>query len=61
LGCRHGAKGRNGRPALDTLCRDATKRQFDVVMAWNVDRLGRTQRIARPFDGAENASIATAG
>jgi DNA invertase Pin-like site-specific DNA recombinase len=45
----------------DTLCRDATKRQFDVVMAWNVDRLGRTQRIARPFDGAENASIATAG
>ena len=36
-----GAKGRNGRPAFDTLCRDATKRQFDVVMAWNVDRLGR--------------------
>ena len=28
-----GAKGRNGRPALDALCRDATKRQFDVVMA----------------------------
>src|SRR5262249_42173277 len=24
------------------LCRDATKRQFDVVMAWNVDRLGRS-------------------
>ena len=37
-----GAKGRNGRPAFDTLCRDATKRQFDVVMAWNVDRLGRS-------------------
>ena len=33
-----GVKGRNGRPALDALCRDATKRQFDVVMAWNVDR-----------------------
>src|SRR5207245_7966153 len=30
-----GAKGRNGRPAFDALCRDATKRQFDVVMAWN--------------------------
>src|SRR5215831_4833082 len=37
-----GAKGRNGRPAFDTLSRDATKRQFDVVMAWNVDRLGRS-------------------
>ena len=24
------------------LCRDATKRQFDVVMAWSVDRLGRS-------------------
>jgi DNA invertase Pin-like site-specific DNA recombinase len=35
-------KGRNGRPAFDALCRDATKRQFDVVMAWNVDRLGRS-------------------
>jgi DNA invertase Pin-like site-specific DNA recombinase len=39
-----GAKGRNGRPAFDTLCRDATKRQFDVVMAWNVDRLGRSPK-----------------
>ena len=37
-----GAKGRNGRPAFDALCRDATKRQFDLVMAWNVDRLGRS-------------------
>src|SRR5262244_219154 len=37
-----GAKGRNGRPAFDALCRDATKRQFAVVMAWNVDRLGRS-------------------
>src|SRR6266487_547506 len=37
-----GAKGRNGRPAFDALCRDATKRQFDVVMTWNVDRLGRS-------------------
>src|SRR5215471_12968952 len=35
-----GAKGRNGRPAFDALCRDATKRQFDVVLAWNADRLG---------------------
>src|SRR5205807_3075451 len=27
---------------IAALCRDATKRQFDVVMAWNVDRLGRS-------------------
>src|SRR6266403_336475 len=39
-----GAKGRNGRPAFDALCRDATKRQFEVVMAWNVDRLGRSRK-----------------
>jgi DNA invertase Pin-like site-specific DNA recombinase len=37
-----GAKGRNGRPAFDALCRDATKRQFDLIMAWSVDRLGRS-------------------
>jgi DNA invertase Pin-like site-specific DNA recombinase len=36
------AKGRDKRPAFDALCRDATKRQFDVVMAWSVDRLGRS-------------------
>ena len=37
-----GAKGRDRRPAFDALCRDATKRQFDMVMAWSVDRLGRS-------------------
>jgi DNA invertase Pin-like site-specific DNA recombinase len=24
------------------MCRDASRRQFDVVMAWSVDRLGRS-------------------
>jgi DNA invertase Pin-like site-specific DNA recombinase len=37
-----GAKGRDKRPDFDALCRDATKRQFDVIMAWSVDRLGRS-------------------
>jgi DNA invertase Pin-like site-specific DNA recombinase len=37
-----GAKGREKRPAFDRMCRDAAKRQFDVVMAWSVDRLGRS-------------------
>src|SRR5882762_7488282 len=37
-----GAKGRDERPAFDKLCRDAARRQFDMVMAWSVDRLGRS-------------------
>jgi len=37
-----GAKGRDRRPEFDRLIRDANKRQFDVVMAWSVDRLGRS-------------------
>jgi len=37
-----GAKGRDKRPQFDALLKDATKRQFDVVMAWSVDRLGRS-------------------
>jgi hypothetical protein len=37
-----GAKGREKRPAFDRLCRDAAKRKFDMVMAWSVDRLGRS-------------------
>jgi DNA invertase Pin-like site-specific DNA recombinase len=41
-GISGGGKGRNGRPAFDALCRGATKRQFDVIMAWSVDRLGRS-------------------
>jgi DNA invertase Pin-like site-specific DNA recombinase len=36
-----GAKGRDERPAFDKLCRDASRREFDMVMAWSVDRLGR--------------------
>ena len=37
-----GAKGRDKRPEFDRLLKDATRRQFDVVMAWSVDRLGRS-------------------
>jgi DNA invertase Pin-like site-specific DNA recombinase len=37
-----GAKGRDKRPAFDRLCRDAAKRQFEMMMAWSVDRLGRS-------------------
>jgi DNA invertase Pin-like site-specific DNA recombinase len=37
-----GAKGRDKRPQFDALCRDAAKRQFDAVLVWSVDRLGRS-------------------
>jgi DNA invertase Pin-like site-specific DNA recombinase len=37
-----GAKGRDKRPAFDALCRDAAQRKFDMVIAWSVDRLGRS-------------------
>jgi len=37
-----GAKGRDKRPAFNALMRDAAQRKFDMVMAWSVDRLGRS-------------------
>src|SRR5262245_31540604 len=37
-----GAKGRDKRPQFDALCKAAARREFDVVMAWSVDRLGRS-------------------
>ena len=37
-----GAKGRDKRPGLDTLLRDAARGRFDVAMCWSLDRLGRS-------------------
>ena len=37
-----GAKGRDKRPGLDEMLKDAGRRKFDVVMAWAIDRLGRS-------------------
>jgi DNA invertase Pin-like site-specific DNA recombinase len=37
-----GAKGRDKRPGLDRMLKDAVRRKFDVVMVWAVDRLGRS-------------------
>lgn len=37
-----GAKGRDKRPGLDTMLKDATRGRFDVVMSWAVDRMGRS-------------------
>src|SRR5499427_2873490 len=37
-----GSKGRDKRPGLDRMLKDASRRRFDVVMAWAIDRLGRS-------------------
>ena len=37
-----GAKGRDQRPGLNKLLEGVTRRDFDKVMAWSVDRLGRS-------------------
>lgn len=37
-----GSKGRDQRPKLDALLKGASRREFDVVAAWSVDRLGRS-------------------
>jgi DNA invertase Pin-like site-specific DNA recombinase len=36
------AKSREHRPGFDALCKDAARRRFGLVMAWSVDRLGRS-------------------
>jgi DNA invertase Pin-like site-specific DNA recombinase len=50
-----GAKGRDKRPAYNAMLRDAFRRQFDVVMAWSVDRLGRSLQELVTFLGELHA------
>ena len=37
-----GAKGRKDRPQLDAMLKGVSRRDFDVVASWSVDRLGRS-------------------
>jgi DNA invertase Pin-like site-specific DNA recombinase len=56
--CDHaisGGKGRDKRPAFDKLYKDAARRKFDLVMAWSVDRLGRSLRDLIDFLGEIHA------
>jgi DNA invertase Pin-like site-specific DNA recombinase len=32
----------HGRPGLDSMLKEASRRKFDIVMAWAIDRLGRS-------------------
>jgi DNA invertase Pin-like site-specific DNA recombinase len=37
-----GAKGRDQRPGLDALLKGVARRDFEMIAAWSVDRLGRS-------------------
>jgi DNA invertase Pin-like site-specific DNA recombinase len=49
-----GAKGREQRPAFDALCKGIARRDFDMVAAWSVDRLGRSLQDLVAFLGEMN-------
>ena len=37
-----GAKGRDKRPQFDQMLKAANRREFDIIMSWSIDRLGRS-------------------
>lgn len=51
-----GAKGRDERPAFDKLLKAATRKHFDLILAWSVDRLGRSLQHLVGFLGDIEAS-----
>jgi DNA invertase Pin-like site-specific DNA recombinase len=50
-----GAKGRDKRPEFDRLLKGAVRREFDVIMTWSVDRLGRSLQHLLDFLGEIHA------
>jgi DNA invertase Pin-like site-specific DNA recombinase len=50
-----GAKGRDKRPGFDALCKGIARKEFDLVAAWSVDRLGRSLQDLIVFLGELNA------
>ena len=50
-----GTKGRDKRPGYDKLCRGIARREFDMVAAWSVDRLGRSLQDLVAFLGELHA------
>ena len=51
-----GAKDRDKRPAFDRMLKDATRREFDMIAAWSVDRLGRSLQHLVAFLGEVHAA-----
>lgn len=37
-----GAKGRDRRPGLDAMLKGIARKDFDMIAAWSIDRLGRS-------------------
>jgi DNA invertase Pin-like site-specific DNA recombinase len=52
-----GTKGRDKRPGLDSMLKEASKGRFDVVMCWALDRLGRS--LASLIDTAQELETAS--
>lgn len=50
-----GSKGRDQRPEFDAMCTAAVRREFDVIMSWSVDRLGRSLQHLITFLGEIHA------
>ncbi len=50
-----GAKGRTQRPGLDKLLQAVARREVDMVLAWSVDRLGRSLQDLLVFLGELHA------
>jgi DNA invertase Pin-like site-specific DNA recombinase len=54
-----GAKGGDKRPEFDRLLKDATRRKFDVLMAWSTDRLGCSLQDLVSFLGEISKHVAS--
>jgi DNA invertase Pin-like site-specific DNA recombinase len=53
-----GATGREKRPGLDNLLKDATRRRFDIAVFWAVDRLGRsTATVTAAMDALSDCGV----
>ncbi len=54
-----GTKGRDKRPGFDAMLKDASRRRFDVLMFWSIDRLGRsTAAVASALAELDAAGVA---
>ena len=53
-----GAKGRDERPQFDALHQAITRREVDMVMAWSVDRIGRSlQHLVQFLDHLQSTKV----
>ena len=54
-----GARGRDSRPGFDGMLKDASRRRFDILLFWSIDRLGRsTATVTAALAELEAAGVA---